>query len=94
MAIELQVPAVGESITEVLIAAWLKAPGERVARDEPLVELETDKATVELPAPADGTVLDVQKDDFVTVTPGIRGIWTVIEPITNLYMYHDARSTA
>lgn len=41
-----------------------------------------------------GTMLDVQKDDFVTITPDIRGIWTVIEPIANLYMYHDARSTA
>ncbi len=70
MAIELQVPAVGESITEVLIAAWLKAPGERVARDEPLVELETDKATVELPAPADGTVLEVLKPAGTTAQVG------------------------
>lgn len=41
-----------------------------------------------------GTMRDVQKDDFVTITPDIRGIWTVIEPIANLDMYHDARSTA
>jgi 2-oxoglutarate dehydrogenase E2 component (dihydrolipoamide succinyltransferase) len=56
MEIELKVPAVGESIQEVMIAEWLKAPGDSVAVDEPLVVLETDKATVELPAPSAGTL--------------------------------------
>jgi uncharacterized cupin superfamily protein len=42
----------------------------------------------------DGTKLDLQPDDFVTINPDIKGVWTVIEPITNLYMYHDPRSAA
>ncbi|MFS8053238.1 hypothetical protein QD357_10410 [Rhizobium sp. BR 317] len=41
---------------------------------------------------SDGTKLDIQSDDFVTITPDIRGVWNVIEPITNLYMYHDTKS--
>lgn len=54
MAIELKVPAIGESITEVQVGDWLKAEGDTVRRDEPLVVLETDKATVEVPSPVDG----------------------------------------
>ena len=42
----------------------------------------------------DGTRLAVQKDDFVTIKPDIKGVWTVLEPITNLYMYHDTGSPA
>jgi len=56
MPVELVVPSVGESINEVQIAKWLKEPGEAVAKDEGIVELETDKATLELPAPVAGTV--------------------------------------
>ena len=56
MSIELIVPAVGESITEVFIGEWLKAEGETVKKDEPLVEIETDKATLEVPSPVDGVV--------------------------------------
>ena len=56
MAIELKVPAVGESITEVQIGEWLKAEGDRAEKDENLVEIETDKATVELPAPVERRV--------------------------------------
>lgn len=56
MAVELIVPSVGESINEVTVANWLKAEGERVEKDEGIVELETDKATIELPAPVSGTV--------------------------------------
>lgn len=61
MAVELRVPAVGESITEVVVAAWRKAPGEPVRRDETVAELETDKATIELPAPADGVLGPILK---------------------------------
>ncbi|MCP8897109.1 DUF861 domain-containing protein [Shinella daejeonensis] len=39
---------------------------------------------------SDGTKLDIEKDDFVTISPDIKGVWTVLEPITNLYRYHDA----
>ncbi len=54
MTIELKVPSVGESITEVEIGEWLKAEGAAVAKDEPVVVIESEKATVELPAPAAG----------------------------------------
>ena len=56
MPVELVVPSVGESVTEVEIGDWLKREGEHVDQDEPVVVLETDKVTVELPAPAAGTV--------------------------------------
>ncbi len=61
MAIELKVPEVGESITEVMIGAWKKQEGDVVAVDESIVEIESDKATVELPAPASGTIIRVLK---------------------------------
>ena len=56
MAVELKVPEVGESITEVEIGRWLKNEGDSFEKDEPLVEIETDKVTVELPAPTTGTI--------------------------------------
>ena len=58
---ELKVPSVGESIVEVEIGAWLKGEGESFAQDEPLVELITDKATLELPAPFAGTLKQILK---------------------------------
>jgi 2-oxoglutarate dehydrogenase E2 component (dihydrolipoamide succinyltransferase) len=61
MTIELKVPEVGESITEVEIGGWLKAPGETVQKDEPVVALESEKATVELPAPEAGVLADILK---------------------------------
>src|SRR5258708_28800032 len=56
MATEIRVPTLGESVTEATVARWLKQPGEAVARDEPVVELETDKVTLEVPAPAAGVL--------------------------------------
>jgi 2-oxoglutarate dehydrogenase E2 component (dihydrolipoamide succinyltransferase) len=61
MALELKVPEVGESITEVVIGTWKKREGDGVALDESIVEIESDKATVELPAPAAGTVAKILK---------------------------------
>ena len=61
MPIELKVPEVGESITEVMVGAWKRKEGEPVARDEAVVEIESDKATVELPAPQAGTLTKVLK---------------------------------
>ena len=61
MALELKVPTVGESITEVMVGTWKKREGEAVAIDESVVEIESDKATVELPAPAAGTVSKILK---------------------------------
>ena len=56
MAEELRVPSVGESITEVQVGTWLKQEGEYAERDEPVVEIESDKATVELVAPVSGVI--------------------------------------
>ena len=61
MALELKVPEVGESITEVMIGGWKKREGETVATDDPIVEIESDKATVELPAPTHGTITRILK---------------------------------
>jgi len=61
MPIELKVPEVGESITEVMIGAWKKRQGDVVAVDEAVVEIESDKATVELPAPAAGRITQILK---------------------------------
>ncbi|MFM9011514.1 MAG: 2-oxoglutarate dehydrogenase complex dihydrolipoyllysine-residue succinyltransferase [Planctomycetota bacterium] len=61
MAIELKVPEVGESITEVMVGTWKKREGDAVAADDAVVEIESDKATVELPAPAGGTITKVLK---------------------------------
>jgi|SRR6476661_385419 len=72
MALEIKIPAVGESITEVTIAKWLKKDGEAVKRDEVIAELESDKATFELPAEADGT-LKIRVAEGETI-----GIGTVI----------------
>ncbi|MBW6455164.1 MAG: 2-oxoglutarate dehydrogenase complex dihydrolipoyllysine-residue succinyltransferase [Trueperaceae bacterium] len=58
MPVDVTVPSVGESITEVFVGAWLKQPGDAVKRDDPLVELETDKATVEVPSPVDGVLAE------------------------------------
>jgi 2-oxoglutarate dehydrogenase E2 component (dihydrolipoamide succinyltransferase) len=72
MPTEIKIPAVGESITEVTIAKWLKADGAAVKRDEVIAELESDKATFELPAEADGT-LKIRVAEGETI-----GIGTVI----------------
>jgi len=61
MAIELKVPEVGESITEVMIGTWKRQEGDVVAIDDSIVEIESDKATVELPAPAAGRITKVLK---------------------------------
>jgi len=66
---EIKVPAVGESVFEALIAKWLKSPGERVARDEPLFEIETDKVTLEVTAEAEG-VLSISVPEGTTVKIG------------------------
>ncbi|MCP5516255.1 MAG: 2-oxoglutarate dehydrogenase complex dihydrolipoyllysine-residue succinyltransferase [Verrucomicrobiales bacterium] len=61
MPLELTVPSVGESVSEVEIGEWLKQPGEPVARDEPVVVIETDKATMEIFAPEAGTLTEIRK---------------------------------
>ena len=70
MPIELKVPPVGESITEVIIGDWLKAEGEWVAEDEPIVVVESDKVNLEVPAPKGGTVVKQFKATGDTATIG------------------------
>lgn len=70
MATEIKVPALGESVTSATVARWLKQAGEAVARDEPLVELETDKVTVEVPAPAAGVLSEITAAEGAEVAIG------------------------
>src|ERR1051325_5814377 len=69
MAVELKLPSVGESISEVEIGQWLKNQGEFVAKDEPVVTLESEKATVELPAPVAGVIGNIikKKGDMASI---------------------------
>src|ERR1700726_2837172 len=70
MATEIKVPSLGESITEATVAKWLKRPGEAVAADEPVAELETDKVTLEVPAPASGTLSEILAEEGTNVPVG------------------------
>ena len=70
MTVEIKVPAMGESVTEATISKWFKKEGDAVKRDEPLLELETDKVTVEVPSPADGAIESIVAQAGATVTVG------------------------
>src|SRR5438270_7704849 len=70
MTIEIRVPTLGESVTEATVARWLKQPGETITRDEPIVELETDKVTLEVPAPAAGTLGEIRAGEGTNVPVG------------------------
>lgn len=70
MATDIRVPTLGESVSEATIGRWFKKPGEPVKVDEPLVELETDKVTLEVNAPASGTLGEILAKDGETVGPG------------------------
>ncbi|MEX4005942.1 2-oxoglutarate dehydrogenase complex dihydrolipoyllysine-residue succinyltransferase [Neoaquamicrobium sediminum] len=70
MATEIRVPTLGESVTEATIGKWFKKAGEAIAADEPVVELETDKVTIEVPAPAAGTLAEITVNEGDTVEPG------------------------
>src|ERR1700712_3010814 len=70
MPTETRVPTLGKSVSEATIGRWFKKPGDPVKADEPVVELETDKVTLEVNAPAAGTLGDIVAKDGETVTPG------------------------
>src|SRR5687768_13567737 len=70
MPVELKVPSVGESVTEVQIGQWRKREGDHVERDESVVEIESDKATVDLVAPSAGTVAKMLKQQGEKATVG------------------------
>ncbi len=70
MATEIRVPTLGESVTEAIVGKWFKSAGDMVAVDEPLVELETDKVTVEVPAPVAGVLGEIKAAEGMTVAVG------------------------
>jgi len=70
MSTEIRVPTLGESVTEATVGQWYKKPGEAVSVDEPIVELETDKVTVEVPAPIAGVIADISVEEGDTVEVG------------------------
>ncbi len=70
MATEIRVPALGESVTEAIVGKWFKNAGDAVNVDEPLVELETDKVTVEVPAPVSGVLGEIKVTEGTTVAVG------------------------
>jgi 2-oxoglutarate dehydrogenase E2 component (dihydrolipoamide succinyltransferase) len=70
MPTEIKVPTLGESITEATVSKWLKQPGDQVAADEPIAELETDKVTLEVPAPAAGTLAEILAAEGANVPVG------------------------
>lgn len=70
MLVEVKVPQLSESVSEATLLAWHKKPGEAVTRDENLIDIETDKVVLELPAPADGVLVNILKPDGSTVKSG------------------------
>jgi len=76
MAIEVRVPTLGESVSEATVATWFKKPGDAVAADEMLCELETDKVTVEVPAPAAGVLGEIVAAEGTTV--GVNALLAMI----------------
>src|SRR5712691_9970491 len=70
MAYEFKLPDLGEGLTEGEIARWLVAEGQEIAEDEPLVEIATDKTTVEIPSPAAGTVTQILVQEGAVVPVG------------------------
>ncbi|MFA7542017.1 MAG: biotin/lipoyl-containing protein, partial [Lysobacterales bacterium] len=67
MSLEVKVPVLPESVSDATIAAWHKKPGDAVKRDENLVDLETDKVVLEVPAPADGVLREIVRNEGDTV---------------------------
>ena len=70
MSEKIKVPTLGESVTEATVSRWLKSQGEKVIADEPIVELETDKVNVEVPAPSNGVLGSITVKEGETVNVG------------------------
>jgi 2-oxoglutarate dehydrogenase E2 component (dihydrolipoamide succinyltransferase) len=92
MATEIRVPTLGESVTEATVGKWLKKVGDAVTADEPLVELETDKVAVEVPAPAAGVIASVAAAEGATVEVG--GLLGAIEANGKAAPAKDAKPAA
>src|SRR6201995_5475321 len=67
---DIMTPALGESVTEATVARWAKKAGDAVRKDEILVELETDKVSLEVAAPSDGVLSEISAEEGATVEPG------------------------
>ncbi len=78
MSIEVKVPQLPESVTDATLVSWHKKAGDQVKRDENLVDLETDKVVLEVPAPADGVLKEIRADDGATVSSG--QVLALLEP--------------
>src|SRR3954447_18790638 len=76
MAIDVVMPQMGESIAEGTVVRWIKKPGDKVERDEPLLEISTDKVDAEIPSPASGTVTEIlaQEGETVRVSAVMAGV--------------------
>ena len=70
MSEKITVPTLGESVTEATVSKWLKSQGDKVVADEPIVELETDKVNVEVPAPSNGILGSIAVKEGETVNVG------------------------
>ncbi|MGZ5081554.1 MAG: biotin/lipoyl-containing protein, partial [Usitatibacter sp.] len=70
MQVEVKIPQLSESVSEATLVAWRKKAGESVKRDENLIDVETDKVVLELPAPADGVLVKIVKNDGESVASG------------------------
>src|SRR5690554_7692760 len=70
MSVEVKVPNLPESVSDATIAKWHKKPGDAVERDEILIDLETDKVVLEVPAPANGVLEEIKAEEGETVTEG------------------------
>src|SRR5687767_10906852 len=70
MSIEIKVPQLPESVSDATLVSWHKKPGESVNRDENLVDLETDKVVLEVPAPSSGVIKELRVENGATVTSG------------------------
>jgi len=81
MTTEVRVPTLGESVSEATVATWFKKPGDSVALDEMLCELETDKVTVEVPSPAAGKLAEIVADEGTTV--GVDALLATIADVTD-----------
>ena len=90
---DIRVPTLGESVTEATVGKWFKQLGEAVAVDEPLVELETDKVTLEVPAPAAGVLSDVaaKNGDTVAVGDGTT-VAVAVGAVLSILMVTDGRT--
>src|SRR5437762_1006011 len=84
MPIKIVVPQLGESVAEGTVSKWLKAVGDRVRKEEPLVEIQTDKINVEIPSPAEGTLEKITVAEGTTVLVGteIGSLATAGEPVS------------